>query len=101
MQVEVGEYFYGASMIPDEDEMKQFPITYGRIIDNNGFVIEVKENNNNCGKFMMNVIDLEESVAFYRDVLGMKLLRKRSNVNSKPKHGSLVACVVSCSCVSF
>lgn len=87
-------YAYGASLIPDEDDLKTFPVRYGRITDPDGYVIEVTETMRQCGsfaKFMLNVIDLDETITFYEKVLGCKLLRKRSNVNSTPKDASMVA----------
>jgi catechol 2,3-dioxygenase-like lactoylglutathione lyase family enzyme len=86
-------------MIPDEDEMKLFPVRYGRIRDPDGYTVEVTEDKNvgaaNMFKVILNVLDLDESIGFYTSSLGMKLLRKRSNVNSRPKHGSMCAYVVS------
>jgi hypothetical protein len=35
----MGDFAYGASMIPDEDEMKQKPVTYGRLSDPDGYTV--------------------------------------------------------------
>ena len=42
-------------------------------------------------KLILNVLNLEESIDFYTKGLGMKLLRKRSNVNNRPRDASLSA----------
>jgi len=87
-------YAYGASLIPDEDDLKQFPVRYGKIADPDGYVVEVTEAMRQSGSFakvIVNVIDLDETISFYEKALGFKLLRKRSNVNSKPKEASQVA----------
>lgn len=74
---------YAASMIPDEDDMKSFPVRYGRICDPDGYIVEVKEAmsgsvNPILEKATLKVLDLNDSIAFY-EKLGLKLLRKRSN----------------------
>jgi hypothetical protein len=80
--------------------MRRTPVRYGLVSDPNGFTIELKEVNakhinNNSNKIMLHVIDLEESIDFFVNNLGLKLYRKRSNVNSIPKHPSIIACLVS------
>ena len=87
------QYAYGASLIPDEDELKQFPVTYGKIADPDGNIIEIheKQHDSKIMKVMMNVLDLNDAIEFYTDGLGMNLLRNRSNVNNIPKSASLVS----------
>jgi lactoylglutathione lyase len=93
----IDNFAYGASLIPDEDEMKQYPVRYGRISDPDGYTIEVREDpkmkpeSRKMFKLTLNVLDIEESVAFYRDVMGMSVLRRRSNVWGIPKHASMCA----------
>jgi catechol 2,3-dioxygenase-like lactoylglutathione lyase family enzyme len=91
------EYGYGASIIPDEDEMVIIPVWYGCIEDPDGYLIEVTEGTRAepLRKVILNVLDLDETVAYYTQTAGMNLLRRRSNVNSKPKQASM------CSFVSF
>ena len=96
----LGDFAYGASLIPDEDEMKTYPVRYGRISDPDGYTIEVredpklKEKSRKMFKVTLNVLELEDSVSFYRDVLGMNVLRRRSNVWGIPKHASMCAFMV-------
>ena len=98
--LEMGNFAYAASLIPDEDEMKNYPVRYGRISDPDGYTIEVREDakmkspSRKMFKITLNVLDIEESVAFYRDVLGMTVLRRRSNVFAVPKHASMCAFMV-------
>jgi Glyoxalase/Bleomycin resistance protein/Dioxygenase superfamily len=98
--LEVGDFAYAASLIPDEDEMKNTPVRYGRLSDPDGYQIEVREDSKmqdhsrKLFKLTLNVLDIEESVAFYRDVLGMSVLRRRSNVWGIPKHASMCAFMV-------
>lgn len=68
-------YAYGASLIPDEDEMKQFPVKYGVIMDPNGYLIEIKEENKvmiegNSAKITLHVEDVDESIEFYTNIIG-------------------------------
>ena len=88
-----GEYAYGASLIPDEDELKQFPVKYGKIQDPDGYTIEVMQafRAEPLFKAILCVTDLDDSISFYTSKLGLRLLRKRSNINSKPKTASFVA----------
>ena len=98
--LEVDNFAYAASLIPDEDEMKNTPVRYGRLSDPDGYTIEVREdpkmkaNSRRLFKLTLNVLDIEESVAFYRDVLGMNVLRRRSNVFAVPRHASMCAFMV-------
>ena len=98
--LEMGNFAYAASLIPDEDEMKNYPVRYGRISDPDGYTIEVREDrkmkapSRKMFKITLNVLDIEESVAFYRDVLGMTVLRRRSNVFAVPRHASMCAFMV-------
>lgn len=90
----IGDYSHGASMFPDEDEMKPTPVRYGRVTDPDGYVIEVKENKKTSSttieKVVLKVLDLNDSISFFEG-LGLTLLRKRSNVMSTPKEGSMSA----------
>ena len=94
-------FAYAASLIPDEDEMKTYPVRYGRLSDPDGYIIEVREDpkakpaSRKLFKLTLNVLDIEESVAFYRDILGMNVLRRRSNVFAVPRHASMCAFMVS------
>lgn len=98
--LELGNFAYAASLIPDEDEMKNYPVRYGRISDPDGYTVEVREDpkmkvaSRKMFKLTLNVLDIEESVAFYRDVLGMTVLRRRSNVFAIPRHASMCAFMV-------
>ena len=114
--LEVGDFAYAASLVPDEDEMRNTPVRcartwpvlphnttshpgapshracrYGRLADPDGYLIEVREDAKlapaakRLFKMVLNVLDIEESVAFYRDIAGMAVLRRRSNVYSVPK----------------
>jgi Glyoxalase/Bleomycin resistance protein/Dioxygenase superfamily len=99
--LEVDNFAYAASLIPDEDEMKTYPVRYGRLSDPDGYIIEVREDprakpaSRKLFKLTLNVLDIEESVAFYRDILGMNVLRRRSNVFAVPRHASMCAFMVS------
>ena len=86
----------GASEIPDENEMIQLPVRYGRVQDVNGFTLELQEKptDNRLYKVTIGVLDLNESIDFYSKVLQMKLLRRRSNVNNVPKSASMCAYLV-------
>jgi catechol 2,3-dioxygenase-like lactoylglutathione lyase family enzyme len=99
VSTELGDYAYGASTIPDQDEMKTFPVRYGKLSDPDGYTVEVTEDASvtspSIFKVVLNVLDLDETVNYFTTVLGMKLLRRRSNVNSRPRHGSMCAYVVS------
>jgi len=92
--LDIGDFGYGACMVPDEDEMKVTPVRYGRITDPDGYIIEITEIKDNVlpvGKIKLNVVDWEESEKFYMEILGMKLFRRRSNINSKPKKASITS----------
>jgi len=94
--LDINDFGYGACMIPDEDEMKVTPVRYGRINDPDGYnieITEIKDNNNlpHISKIRLNVVDWEESEKFYMEILGMKLFRRRSNINSKPKKASITS----------
>ena len=81
-------------MIPDEDEMKAIPVRYGVFMDPSGYNVEIKESTNQECKIVMGVIDLDESIEFYSNVLNMNLLRKRSNTHNRPKEASMCAHMV-------
>lgn len=89
-------YAYGASLVPDEDELKQFPISYGKIKDPDGYIVELTEgvSEDPLYKVVLNVEDLNDSIAFYTNKVKMNLLRRRANVNNKPKSASMCAYVV-------
>ena len=40
---EISDFGYGASMIPDEDEMKTIPVKFGKVVDPNGNIVEIKK----------------------------------------------------------
>jgi hypothetical protein len=90
------DYKYGASLIPDEDEMKTLPVSYGKIIDPDGYQVEVPAaaRTSPISKIILNVADLDAACQFYTEVLGMKLLRRRANVNNTPKSASMCAYLV-------
>lgn len=95
-KVPLDTYSFGASIIPDEDEMKQFPVKYCKVKEPTaGYTFEIFEDQkyggltNPISKVIMNCIDLEESSDFYEGVLGMKMFRRRSNINSNPKEASI------------
>ena len=104
--LEMDNFAYAASLIPDEDEMKNTPVRYGRLSDPDGYTIEVREDkkmkdhSRRLFKLTLNVLDIEESVAFYRDILGMNVLRRRSNVFAIPRHASMCAFMVCVNLVS-
>eukprot|EP01041_Mallomonas_annulata_P000423 gene423-761_t len=89
------DYYYSASLIPDESDLAQFPVRYGRISDPDGFAVEIieKKRPNPLAKVMLHVLDLDESVAFYEKNFHMTQLRRRCNVLSKPRKASMVAYV--------
>ena len=91
------DYGYGASLIPDEDEMVVKSVRYGWVHDPDGYLVEIIEGARAepLGKVILNVLDLDETVKFYTEKLGMNLHRRRANINSKPKHASI------CSFVSY
>ena len=97
LEMEVNDYLYGASLEPDEDELKQIPVRYGKVLDPDGYTIEIlqSEKSNPLSKIILSVLDLNDSIDFYCKKLNMKLLRKRSNINSKPKDASMCAYLVS------
>lgn len=95
-----GNYKYGASMIPDEDYMLQSPVKYGKVLDEDGFPIEIhQKEKNSCNrrtcKLTLRVLDLNESIEFYTNRLNLSLLRKRSNVNNDPPDASMCSYLVS------
>ena len=89
-----GDYKLGACLIPDEDDMKQTPVRYFTVSDPNGYRIEVQEGDAAQGKIVLAVVDLDESIDFYTNILGMNIFRKRSNINNFPKDASMCAYVV-------
>jgi hypothetical protein len=92
------DHSFGASSFPDEDELKLWPVTYGKFMDTNGIEFQVSSSSVYKQpelKVVLNVLDLEESIEFYTKQLGMTLTRKRSNVNNRPRQSSLSAFLVS------
>jgi len=91
-----GDYAYGASLIPDEDDMKQTPIRYSKIADPDGNIVQIVESpvQSSIFKVVLNVLDLNDSVEFFLKELSMRLLRKRANIMSIPKEASMCAYVV-------
>lgn len=100
----LADYAYGAALIPEEDDLKQNPVRYGRLADPDGYVIEVAEpdileaiknpsaNDARIKKFVLNVINLDETIEYYAGLnVGFTELRRRSNVNSIPKDASMVS----------
>lgn len=91
------EHSFGASSFPDEDELKLWPVSYGKLVDNNGLEFEISSSSIYSQpelKVVLNVLDLEESIDFYTKQLGMTLIRKRSNVNNRPRQPSISAFLV-------
>ena len=101
----VGDYAWGAALVPDEDDLKQKPVRYGRFVDPDGYMVEVMEpdvleavrnaaaGDSRIQRVVLGVIDLDESVDFYTARLGMRELRRRANINSIPKDASMVSFV--------
>lgn len=83
-------------MIPDEDEMKTTPVTYGKVVDPDGYTIEIIEgiSTDPLCKVILSVEDLNDSVDYYFGKLNMSQLRRRANLFSKPKSASMIAYVV-------
>lgn len=92
-------YSFGASIFPDEDEMKVFPVSYGQYSDPNNFRVEIREDINTYSRIVLNVINLEKSLEFYEGVLGFNLLRRRSNVWNKPREAAFSIFLVSSLCI--
>lgn len=93
--LDIDDYYYGASLVPDEDDLKQFPVRYGKITDPNGYTIELKKENRAypIHKVTLSVLDLDETVSYYSKNFNLKQLRRRSNVISKPREASFCAYV--------
>jgi len=82
---EFGDYLYSASLIPEEDDDLFTPVRYGWLQDFNGFRVELKDTNASVAcKVSLNVVDPDLSSAFYTEVLGWKLYRRRAHVMSEP-----------------
>lgn len=81
------DYLHSASLIPDEDDDLFTPVRYGWLQDPTNYLLEIKENKSlrkpTC-KISLNVLDLEDSTEFYRDILGLKLYRRRAFVAATP-----------------
>ncbi len=98
-----GHYFYGASMVPDEDfDIKRY-VDYGILSDHDGFAVELHQQAiivKPTTVLTLRVLDLNESIDFYTNRFGLKLFRKRSNVGSHPSKASMCAFLVSI-CIYF
>lgn len=93
-----GTYMFGASLIPDEDEMVQHPVKYGIAADPDEYIVEINEEPNPFTpqeKVVLCVLDVEESTDFYTKVLGFDLVRKRYNLNNRPRAASCTVYLVS------
>ena len=55
-------------MIPDEDEMKQFPVRYGKVVDPDGYTIEISEAKSSTSpsisKITLGVLDPVSSIPY-------------------------------------
>lgn len=87
-------YQYGASMLPNEDEMLLTDVSYAWMLDPVGFKIELRQDRVSHDRLVLNVLDIDEAIDFYCKVLGFSLLRKRSNVNNRPREASMSAYLV-------
>ncbi len=88
---------FGASLIPDEDEMIQHPVKYGIAADPDEYAVEVNEEENPHvpqERVVLCVLDTDESVEFYTKVLGFDLIRKRYNLNNRPRSASCTVYLV-------
>ncbi len=88
-------YKIGASLIPDEDEMKQFDVQYGWLEDPAGYRLELQQSPIEYDRLILKVLDIDESIDFFTNILGFSLLRKRANLNNIPKEASFSAYLVS------
>lgn len=96
--VELGNYTYGPSLIPDEDKDLQNVVTRAVVADpSSGYTVEVfqtedagegeggaKQPMASIQKVNLRVSDLESAVEFYTGPMGMTLHRKRSLVPQEP-----------------
>lgn len=87
-------YKVGASLIPDEDEMESTPVQYAWVKDPSGYLVDIREDQIRYNRVVLNVIDLDESIDFYTNILGLQMFRKRSNVNNRPRDASFCAYLV-------
>jgi len=89
---EFGDYAYGASVIPEEDDDHFTLVRYGWLQDCNGYRLELKEGKNMTSpacKIILNVVDPDISTEFYTNIFGWKLYRRRSHVVSIPADTSI------------
>lgn len=91
------DYSYGASKLPDEDEKTLFPVRFARVTDPAGHDLQIIEGPNDppYARIALRVVDLDQGTAFYTEMLGLKLLRKRSNLNNRPMEASMMVWLVS------
>ena len=90
-------FTYGASMFPDEHLDTAYPDNFIIGSDDDGFGIEIHHQNTTYspkGKVIINVVQIDDSIDFYSNVLGMKLVRKRANIINEPKQSSMSAYMV-------
>jgi hypothetical protein len=117
IELPFNDHHYAASLIPDEEEMLQTHVRYARIADPNEFRIEVRDGSYTSeryknyaapdkarayhagDRFVLFVEDLNDSIAFYTEVLGLPLLRRRADVASNPPEAVMLAYVVGELCV--
>jgi hypothetical protein len=90
------DYSYGASILPEEDDKRQFPSRYTLLHDPARLTLKITEDkdlkSSKC-HLLLYVINLDSSIVFYHEVLGFQLFRKRSNVNNRPREASFMALV--------
>jgi hypothetical protein len=85
-------------MVPDEDDKLQTPVRYCIAVDPNGVQVEIQEeaysDMESRSEIRLRVLDLNDSIEFYKNVVGLRLIRKRSNVNNRPREASMCAILV-------
>jgi hypothetical protein len=84
-------------MVPDEHEDVQNVVKYGIVADPDEYNVEVNDEINPhtpYEKVVFNVCELDDSIKFYSEVLGFDLIRKRSNLNNRPRSPSISAYLV-------
>eukprot|EP00968_Pinguiococcus_pyrenoidosus_P020971 scaffold2626_cov279-Pinguiococcus_pyrenoidosus.AAC.4 len=83
----------GPSMIPDEDVEFSMNVTVGLVTDPDGNAVRLVQQNRKDGLFgvSLRVHNLEKAVEFYEGVLGMKTIRKRSNLPDEASISAFLA----------
>lgn len=74
--------------------MKYFDVQYGWIKDPMGYRAEFRQDTTSYDRVVLNVVDIDESIDIFTNVFGFSLLRKRSNVNNRPREPSFSAYLV-------